>query len=92
MCKKLLSGEERVAERLVNSRFFDKKIGEHNTNGVDGLLAALETSTSSSTCTPQQMRKCQYFSDINHEEEATPTHASPILGTQAEESLRTRGQ
>jgi hypothetical protein len=41
-CKKLLSGEEHVAERLVYSRFFDNQIGERSANGVDGLLAALE--------------------------------------------------
>jgi hypothetical protein len=40
-CKKLISGEECVAERLVYSRFFDTQIGERNGNGVDGLLAAL---------------------------------------------------
>jgi hypothetical protein len=39
--KKTLTGEERVAERLVYSRFFDKR-ADCNTNGVDGLLAALK--------------------------------------------------
>jgi hypothetical protein len=38
----LLSDEERVAERLVYSRFFGTQIGERSANGVDGLLAALE--------------------------------------------------
>jgi hypothetical protein len=41
-CKKLISGVERVAERLVYSRFFDTKIGERSANGVDELLAVLE--------------------------------------------------
>jgi hypothetical protein len=41
-CKKLMSGEKRVAERLVYSRFFDTHIGERSANGVDGLLTALE--------------------------------------------------
>jgi hypothetical protein len=40
--KKLLSGEERVAENFVYSRFFDTQIGERNAHGVDGLLAAIE--------------------------------------------------
>ena len=34
--------EERVAERLVDSRVFDTQICERSTNGVDELLAALE--------------------------------------------------
>jgi hypothetical protein len=40
--KKALTGEERVAERLVYSRFFDTQTADRSTNGVDGLLAALE--------------------------------------------------
>ena len=40
--KKALTGEERVAERLVYSRFFDTQAADRSTNGVDGLLAALE--------------------------------------------------
>jgi hypothetical protein len=52
-CKKLLSGQENVAERLVYSRFFDTQIGERIASGVDGLLAALLTSASRSICTPQ---------------------------------------
>jgi hypothetical protein len=40
--KKALTGEKRVAERLVYSRFFDTQAADRNTNGVDGLLAALE--------------------------------------------------
>eukprot|EP00873_Tetraselmis_striata_P044608 jgi/Tetstr1/464872/TSEL_009609.t1 len=41
-CKTTLSGEERVAERLVYNRFFDTAVAERGTNGVDGLLAALD--------------------------------------------------
>jgi hypothetical protein len=41
-CKKFLSGEERVAKRLVYSRFFGIHIGEPSANGVDGLLATIE--------------------------------------------------
>jgi hypothetical protein len=41
-CKKLLTGEERVAERSVFSIFFDTHVGERSVNGVDGLLAVLE--------------------------------------------------
>jgi hypothetical protein len=40
--KKALTGEERVAELLVYSRFFDTQAADRSTNGVDGLLAALE--------------------------------------------------
>jgi hypothetical protein len=42
--KKALIGEDRwrVAERLVYSRFFDTQAADRNTNGVDGLMAALE--------------------------------------------------
>jgi hypothetical protein len=41
--KKALAGEERVAERLVYSRFFETQAANRNsTNGVDGLLAAME--------------------------------------------------
>jgi hypothetical protein len=32
----------RAPERLVNSRFFDTHAADRNTNGVDGLLGALE--------------------------------------------------
>eukprot|EP00873_Tetraselmis_striata_P014676 jgi/Tetstr1/434940/TSEL_023936.t1 len=39
-CKKALTGEERVAERLVYSRFFDTAAAERSSNGVDGLLNA----------------------------------------------------
>eukprot|EP00873_Tetraselmis_striata_P012995 jgi/Tetstr1/433259/TSEL_022547.t1 len=41
-CKKALTGEERVAERLVYSRFFDTTAAERSNNGVDGLLNALD--------------------------------------------------
>eukprot|EP00873_Tetraselmis_striata_P034706 jgi/Tetstr1/454970/TSEL_041831.t1 len=41
-CKKALTGEERVAERLVFSRFFDTTAAERSSNGVDGLLNALD--------------------------------------------------
>eukprot|EP00873_Tetraselmis_striata_P042120 jgi/Tetstr1/462384/TSEL_007390.t1 len=41
-CKKALTGEERVAERLVYSRFFDTTAAERSSNGVDGLLNALD--------------------------------------------------
>eukprot|EP00873_Tetraselmis_striata_P018382 jgi/Tetstr1/438646/TSEL_027197.t1 len=41
-CKKTLTGEERVAERLVYSRFFDTTAAERSSNGVDGLLNALD--------------------------------------------------
>jgi hypothetical protein len=40
--KKALTGEERVVERLVYSRFIDTHDADRTTNGVDGLLAALE--------------------------------------------------
>jgi hypothetical protein len=35
-------GEDRVAECLVDSRFFDTKADDQSTAGVDGLLAAME--------------------------------------------------
>eukprot|EP00873_Tetraselmis_striata_P026282 jgi/Tetstr1/446546/TSEL_034071.t1 len=41
-CKKTLTGEERVAERLVYSRFFDTTAAERSSNGVDSLLNALD--------------------------------------------------
>eukprot|EP00873_Tetraselmis_striata_P009404 jgi/Tetstr1/429668/TSEL_019565.t1 len=41
-CKKALTGEERVAERLVYSRFFDTTAAQRSNNGVDGLLNALD--------------------------------------------------
>eukprot|EP00873_Tetraselmis_striata_P005540 jgi/Tetstr1/425804/TSEL_016183.t1 len=41
-CKKALTGEERVTERLVYSRFFDTTAAERCSNGVDGLLNALD--------------------------------------------------
>jgi hypothetical protein len=40
--KKILTGEERVAERLVYSRCFDTVASDRGGNVVDGLLAALE--------------------------------------------------
>jgi hypothetical protein len=43
---KLLSGEERIAERLIYFRFFDTMVGERSTNGVNGLLAFSKTSSS----------------------------------------------
>eukprot|EP00873_Tetraselmis_striata_P025467 jgi/Tetstr1/445731/TSEL_033379.t1 len=41
-CKKALTGEERVAERLVYSRFFNTTAAERSSNSVDGLLNALD--------------------------------------------------
>eukprot|EP00873_Tetraselmis_striata_P018545 jgi/Tetstr1/438809/TSEL_027318.t1 len=41
-CKKTLSGEERVAARLVYIRVFDTAVAERGTNGIAGLLAALD--------------------------------------------------
>eukprot|EP00873_Tetraselmis_striata_P002200 jgi/Tetstr1/422464/TSEL_013302.t1 len=42
-CKKaLVTGEERVVEGLVYSRFFDTTAAERSSNGVDGLLNALD--------------------------------------------------
>eukprot|EP00873_Tetraselmis_striata_P018203 jgi/Tetstr1/438467/TSEL_027022.t1 len=40
-CKKALTGEERVAERLVYSRFVDTTAAERSSNGVDGLFNAM---------------------------------------------------
>jgi hypothetical protein len=40
-CDELLTGDERVAERLVYSRFFDTHARDRTSNGVDGLLATL---------------------------------------------------
>jgi hypothetical protein len=40
--KKALIGEERVAERLVYSRFFDTQAANRSTYGVDGIPAAQE--------------------------------------------------
>jgi hypothetical protein len=40
--KKALPEEERVAERLMNFRFCDTHAADCSTNGVDGLLEALE--------------------------------------------------
>eukprot|EP00873_Tetraselmis_striata_P023764 jgi/Tetstr1/444028/TSEL_031967.t2 len=41
-CKKALTGEERVAERLVYFRFLDTTAAERSSNGVDALLNALD--------------------------------------------------
>eukprot|EP00873_Tetraselmis_striata_P045958 jgi/Tetstr1/466222/TSEL_010780.t1 len=42
-CKNALTGEERVAERLVYSRFFDTSTAaERSSDGIDGLLNALD--------------------------------------------------
>eukprot|EP00873_Tetraselmis_striata_P009547 jgi/Tetstr1/429811/TSEL_019678.t1 len=41
-CKKALAGEEQVAERLVHSRFFVTTAAERSSNGVDGLLNAMD--------------------------------------------------
>jgi hypothetical protein len=40
--KKTLTREERVAERLIYSRFFDTQAADRNTNGVNGFIASLE--------------------------------------------------
>jgi hypothetical protein len=40
--KKVHTGEERANERLVYSRFFDTQTTDRNTNGVGGILSALE--------------------------------------------------
>jgi hypothetical protein len=40
--KSALAGEERVAGRLVYSRFFNTQAADRNTNGVDELLAAMD--------------------------------------------------
>eukprot|EP00873_Tetraselmis_striata_P003734 jgi/Tetstr1/423998/TSEL_014609.t1 len=41
-CKKALTGEKRVAERLVYSRFFNTTAAEPFSNGVAGLINALD--------------------------------------------------
>jgi ribosomal protein S7 len=40
--KKILTGEERVAKRLVYTRCFDTIASDRGGNVVDGLLSALE--------------------------------------------------
>jgi hypothetical protein len=40
--KKILTGEDRIAERLVYSCCFDTIAADHGGNVVDGLLSALE--------------------------------------------------
>eukprot|EP00873_Tetraselmis_striata_P001149 jgi/Tetstr1/421413/TSEL_012362.t1 len=40
--KKALTGDEKVAERLVHQRFFDTAIADIGANGIAGLLAALD--------------------------------------------------
>jgi ribosomal protein S7 len=40
--KKILTGEERVAERLVYTRCFDTVASDRGGNVVDGLLSAME--------------------------------------------------
>jgi hypothetical protein len=40
--KKILAGEERVAERLVYTRCFDTVASDRGGNVVDGLLSAME--------------------------------------------------
>jgi hypothetical protein len=40
--KKALTREERVAEHLVYSRFFDTQASDRSINGGDGLLATLD--------------------------------------------------
>eukprot|EP00873_Tetraselmis_striata_P033071 jgi/Tetstr1/453335/TSEL_040326.t1 len=40
--KKALTGEERVAERLVCSRFFNTAAAKRSNNDVDGLLNAMD--------------------------------------------------
>jgi hypothetical protein len=40
--KKILTGEERVAERLVYTRCFDTVASDRGGNVVDGLLSTLE--------------------------------------------------
>jgi hypothetical protein len=40
--KKIVNGEERVAERLVNSRCFDTISAKRGGNVVDGLMSAME--------------------------------------------------
>jgi hypothetical protein len=55
--KKALTGEERVAEGLVYSRFFDTHAADRNTNGVDGLLETLEEKVSKFVSTrPQKLK------------------------------------
>eukprot|EP00873_Tetraselmis_striata_P041781 jgi/Tetstr1/462045/TSEL_007116.t1 len=40
--KKALTGDEKLAERLVYRRFFDTAVADRGATGVDGLLAALD--------------------------------------------------
>jgi uncharacterized membrane protein len=40
--KKILTGEDRVAERLVYTRCFDTVASDRGGNVVDGLMSALE--------------------------------------------------
>jgi hypothetical protein len=54
-CKKLFTGDKRVAEQLILSLFFDTKVGERSANGDSSPQS--RTSASKSACTPQQRRK-----------------------------------
>eukprot|EP00873_Tetraselmis_striata_P006923 jgi/Tetstr1/427187/TSEL_017375.t1 len=56
-CKKALTGEERVAERLACSRFFDTSAAERSNNGVDGLLNAVDDKRLESASTMRPRRR-----------------------------------
>eukprot|EP00873_Tetraselmis_striata_P028711 jgi/Tetstr1/448975/TSEL_036200.t1 len=42
MGKKALTGDKKVAERLVYMRFFGTAVADRGANGADGLVAALD--------------------------------------------------
>eukprot|EP00873_Tetraselmis_striata_P043004 jgi/Tetstr1/463268/TSEL_008193.t1 len=56
-CKKALTGEERVAERLFYSPFFDTTAAERSSNGIDGLLNARDDKDSRSASTRRPRRR-----------------------------------
>eukprot|EP00873_Tetraselmis_striata_P033009 jgi/Tetstr1/453273/TSEL_003955.t1 len=56
-CKKALTGEERVAERLVYSRFFDTTAAERSNDGVDASSTPWTTTDSRSASTRRPRRR-----------------------------------
>jgi hypothetical protein len=89
-CKKLLTGDERVAERLVYSIFFDTKPRDRSANGVDGLLAAFHDKRLEVGL--HAVAKAQVSAQFKQQPTGGVTSTKATRATEQEANPRTRGR
>jgi hypothetical protein len=85
--KKILTGEERVAERLVYTRCFDTIASDRGGNVVDGLLSALKDKRHEITSQQLQRRK-----HLHSSRPKASTRQTGQAERQAGQAGQTRGQ